>query len=85
MIYLGVHATSLYDDAYNTTYDSSKEQSSKTFRTLEWVSIGVGAAAVATGAILIIVGATSKGQRLLVALAPLLAPGVGGASIFGRF
>ena len=84
-VFSGVHASSLYDEAYQGQYDSSKEQSSKTFRTLEWVSFVVGGAAVATGTILIIVGATSKGESSTVALAPLLAPGVGGASVFGRF
>jgi tetratricopeptide (TPR) repeat protein len=84
-VYSAVHASNLYDEAYQGQYDSSKEQSSKTFRTLEWVSFAVGGAAVVTGTILIIVGATSKGERSSVALAPLLAPGVGGASVFGRF
>jgi tetratricopeptide (TPR) repeat protein len=80
-----VHANTLHNQANTGRYDKKKEDSSNTFRTVAWVAFGVGGAAVATGTILMIVGAKSKAGESSVALAPLLAPGCGGASLFGRF
>jgi tetratricopeptide (TPR) repeat protein len=86
-IALGLHASSLYKEA-NTAgnpYDYAKDQSSRTFRTLEWVSFSVGGAAIATGAVLYYFGASAKSASTSVAVAPFLAPGAGGAAISGRF
>lgn len=85
-IYFGLHANSLYGEATkpNTVYDYSKDQSSKTFRTMEWVALGVGGAAIATGAVLYYMGASRRGTSP-VAITPMVAPGTGGATLFARF
>jgi len=85
-IAFGLHATSLHDQAYPApprAYDYSKDQDSKSFRTLEWVSFAVGGAAVITGGVLYYLGVSASNAPL--ALAPLVAPGAGGAAVFGRF
>jgi tetratricopeptide (TPR) repeat protein len=84
-IFLGLHANSLYDDSLKGTYDDSKYQSSKSFRTLEWVSLGVGGAAVVAGGILYYLGHSAKPSRAPVALLPIAAPGTAGAVLFARF
>lgn len=82
-IAFGLHASSLRDEAYKGTYNDSKLQDSKSFRTLQWVSIGIGGAAVVTGGVLYYLGLSAKDAP--VALAPIVAPGMGGAAIFGSF
>lgn len=82
-IVFGVHASSLHDDAYSGTYDYNKDQSSKSYETLEWVSFGIGGAALITGGVLYYLGATARNTSL--AIAPLLAPGTSGAVVLGRF
>jgi tetratricopeptide (TPR) repeat protein len=82
-IVFGVHANSLRSDSLSGTYDDSKYQDSKSFRTLEWVSFGVGGAALVTAGVLYYFGLSAKDTP--VAIAPLFAPGVGGAAVFGRF
>jgi tetratricopeptide (TPR) repeat protein len=84
-IILGVHASSLHDEAYKGTYDSEKDDASKNYRTFSWVAIGVGATAVVTGGVLLYLGLRSKEPAPSVGLAPLLSPGAGGAALFGRF
>jgi tetratricopeptide (TPR) repeat protein len=86
-VVLGLHANSLYQQATTpgSPYDPSKDQSSKTFRTLEWVSLGVGGAAIVAGSVLYYLGASAKSASASVAVMPLIAPGAGGAAIFGRF
>jgi tetratricopeptide (TPR) repeat protein len=83
-IIFGVHSNTLYNDAHQGTYDKSKDDSSKTFQTLEWVSLGVGGAAVATGIVLYIIGATATDPDRTVSLVPLLAPGMRGIALSGR-
>jgi tetratricopeptide (TPR) repeat protein len=82
-IIFGVHSKTLYDEARQGSYNKAKDDSSKTFQTLEWVSIGVGGAAVATGIILYIIGATAKDSNRTVALVPLLTPGMAGFALAG--
>jgi tetratricopeptide (TPR) repeat protein len=85
-IVFGVHASSLHDQAYPAPplgYNYSKDQDSKSYRTLEWVSFGVGGAAVVTGGVLYYLGLSAKNAP--VAIAPIFAPGAGGAAVFGRF
>jgi purine-cytosine permease-like protein len=53
-------------------------------RTLAWVSLGVGAASLATGTVLVFVG-LSKHEASTAAIAPVVGQGAGGASFFGRF
>jgi hypothetical protein len=82
-VFFGIHSNSLYKGARQGTWDPGKDDSSKTFQTLEWVSLGVGGAAVATGIVLYIVGATAKGHSETVSFVPLLAPGVTGIALAG--
>jgi tetratricopeptide (TPR) repeat protein len=86
-IVFGVHATSLHDEAVKpgSVYDDSKYQSSKSFRTLEWVSLGVGGAAIITGGVLYYLGATAKSSGHPVAIVPVVGPGIGGAALSGSF
>jgi tetratricopeptide (TPR) repeat protein len=84
-IILGVHATSLHDEAFKNEYNHDKEESSKSFRTMSWVTIGVGSAAVVTGGVLLILGIRSKNSSSSIGFAPILAPGTGGAALFGQF
>jgi tetratricopeptide (TPR) repeat protein len=79
----GLHANSLRDEAYTGTYNDSKLQDSKSFRTLQWVSIGIGGAAVITGGVLYYLGLAAKDAP--VAFAPIVAPGMGGAAVVGSF
>lgn len=67
-------------------YSASKESDRKTFETLGYAGYGVGAACVATGAILYVVGLKSSSRNTSsVALAPTFAPGQVGALIKGAF
>lgn len=82
-----LHGNSLHDESIKAgaTFDSAKFDSAKTYRTVGWVCLGVGAAAVATGATLYVVGSRAATEQPSLALAPLWAPGTGGAAILGRF
>jgi len=65
-------------------YASDKESSRKTYATLGWVGYGVGAACVATGAVLYFLGSRSDGDGG-VAFLPSLAHGQAGAVVKGAF
>jgi tetratricopeptide (TPR) repeat protein len=68
------------------SYSDSKESDRKTYETLGWVSYGVGAACVATGAILYLLGLRDSGTRPgSVALLPSLSSGHLGAVLQGGF
>jgi tetratricopeptide (TPR) repeat protein len=82
-IAFGLHASSLQSEAYKGIYNDSKLQDSKSFRTLEWVSFGIGGAAVITGGALYYLGLSAKDAP--IAIAPIIAPGAGGATVFGTF
>jgi tetratricopeptide (TPR) repeat protein len=86
-VVLGLQATSLHDDAVKagSVYDDSKFQSAKTYRTMAWASLGVGAAAIATGGVLYYLGATSSSAGQPVTVVPVVAPGMGGAAIAATF
>lgn len=81
----GLQASSLRKDAVSGTYDADKDSQAKTYRTLEWVGFGVGGAAVATGAVLYVLGASAKTTDTRVSLLPLLTPSMGGATLAGTF
>jgi tetratricopeptide (TPR) repeat protein len=85
-ILAGAHASSLHDDVTCTgcTFDSGKDSSSSTYRTLSYVAYGVGGAAVGTGAALLILGATAK-DNAPVAFTPWFGAGTTGAAFNGRF
>jgi hypothetical protein len=79
-----MHANTLLDEAGTGTYDPSKEDSSKSFRKLEWISFGVGAAALVTGTILVVLGSSSKGSSS-ISIAPILGPDAGGLWLHGSY
>jgi hypothetical protein len=79
-----MHANTLLDEAGTGTYDPSKEDSSKSFRKLEWISFGMGAAALVTGTILVVLGSSSKGSSS-ISIAPILGPDAGGLWLHGSY
>jgi hypothetical protein len=70
--------------AYNRSTDSTREN----YKTLGWIAYGVGGAAVATGAVLYMLGwSQGKAARVdnTVWLTPSLAPGAAGMTMAGTF
>jgi hypothetical protein len=78
--------TKAYSDSVQsgTRYDPNIGETGRLFETLQWVSYGVGAALVATGAVLYGFGAASASGPS-VALAPLVVPAGAGFSAQGSF
>ena len=67
-------------------YTVSENSGRKTYETLMWVGYGVGAACIATGAILVAVGLSSRnGSSTNVALAPAVGPDHAGLVLYGGF
>jgi hypothetical protein len=67
-------------------YDSGKVSDRNTYETLGWVGYGVGAACVATGAVLYYLGIRSGASgSASVAFVPAFAPGQAGAVLKGAF
>jgi hypothetical protein len=84
-IILNLKANSLATDIEKTDgYSSSKESDRSTYETLGWVGYGAGAAFLATGALLYILGSRSAGESP-VAVLPVCAPEYAGAVVKGWF
>lgn len=84
-VIFNVKVNSLASDIQKTDgYSPDKESDRKTYRTLGWVSYGLGAACVATGAVLYILGSRSS-DSTSIALVPAFAPGQAGALVKGAF
>ena len=84
-IICGAEAKAYSDSIQNgTRFDPEIANTGKLFETMEWVSYGVGAALVATGAVLYGFGAASANSPS-VALAPTVLPGGAGVSAQGAF
>jgi hypothetical protein len=67
-------------------YSASKESDRKTYETLGWIGYGLGAACVATGAILYIVGRKAgPSDSTQVAIVPTISGGQTGAVLVGAF
>ena len=68
-------------------YTSDKNSSQKSYQTLGWVGYGVGAACLATGGVLIALGASRNGSstKTDVALVPAIAPSQAGVLLQGGF
>jgi serine/threonine-protein kinase len=78
-IYFGVHARSLEDKVTAAPrFDPSDDSAGRTAHTLQFVMYGIGAAAIAGGAVLYYLG---LGSRHRVALLPGLAPRAAGAMV----
>jgi len=84
-IILNYESNSLAKDLKKTDgYTPGKESDRKTYETFSWVGYGVGAACVAAGAILYIVGSRSASDPS-VAFVPAFAPDYAGAVVKGTF
>jgi tetratricopeptide (TPR) repeat protein len=81
---LNLKANSLASDLKSPGgYSNSKESDRKNFRTFSWVSYSVGAACVATGAVLYYLGISARSNA--VALLPMFAPDQAGAVLKGTY
>jgi len=86
-IYYYTQATSLSDRVSNSqTPKASDDQAGRDAETMQWVFYGVGAGALATGALLYWLGwpSTDTG-RSLAGVTPMVGPGVAGISAQGVF
>ena len=86
-IILNLKVNGMASDMQKTNgYTDSKDSDRKTYETLGWAGYGVGAACVATGAVLYYLGARSSAAGTAsVALVPAFAPGQVGALLKGAF
>jgi hypothetical protein len=86
-VVLSLKANSLASDMEKLDgYTPDKESSRKSYKNLGLAAYGVGAACIATGGVLYVLGLrTPSTQPPSVALAPILAPGGAGAAIMGAF
>jgi hypothetical protein len=87
-VVLNLKANSMVDQMETTSngYSPAKVDSRKTYETLSWVGYGLGAACVATGAVLFGIGLKSGGgSSTSVALLPALGAGQAGALLTGGF
>jgi hypothetical protein len=82
---MGLQARALSSDVH-TMYDQDKFDRGERASKLQWVGYGLGVAAVGTGAVLFFLGRSADArEREGLALAPLLAPAAGGATLRGSF
>lgn len=88
-VIFNLKANSMVDDMQTKVdaFTADKSSSQKTYATLAWVGYGVGAACIATGAILTVVGASRHGDAAepTVALVPAVGPGQAGVVLQGGF
>lgn len=85
-LFLNLKVNSMADDLQKTdNYSASKASDRKRYETLGWVSYGIGAACVATGVVLYILGSRSTTAGAAVAFVPAFAPGQAGAVLKGSF
>ena len=67
------------------SYQQSTESSRKSYETYSWVGYGVGAAAIATGTILYLVGRSQASGESNLAFVPAVGRGIAGAAVRGSF
>jgi hypothetical protein len=87
-VILNLKANSLINDmeTIRGDYSASKADRRKTYETISWVGYGVGAACLATGAVLFGIGLKSTGTSPRnVALLPMFGPDQAGALLTGGF
>jgi hypothetical protein len=85
-IVFNVKANSLASDMGKVDgYTSGKESDWSTYKTLTWVGYGAGAACIAGGAILYVLGLRSDSPAASVALAPTVGPSQAGMVLKGEF
>jgi hypothetical protein len=73
------------DNNNRQTYDRKKDDRGRLYANLQWVSYGVGGAALAGGALLYYFGHRAAQTPASLALVPVLAPDHAGASLQGSF
>jgi hypothetical protein len=67
-------------------HNPSDDSAGKHAQTMQWVFYGAGAAAIATGTVLYVLGrAPADASRATTAIAPMLGPGLAGVSAQGAF
>jgi hypothetical protein len=86
-VYFYTRATSLSDRISGSDAPTSSDyQAGKDAETMQWVFYGVGAAALATGAILYWLGSSSSASApTATVVAPIVGPGIAGLSAQGTF
>jgi hypothetical protein len=86
-VVLNLKVNSMADDLQKTDgYTAGKESDRKTYETLGWAGYGVGAACIATGAVLYVLGLRSGAPASTsVALVPAFGSGQAGAVVKGAF
>ncbi len=87
-VVLNVKANSMVDEMETTAngYSPGKASDRSSYETFSWVGYGIGAACVATGAVLFGIGRRSGGgSSTSVALLPAVGPGQAGALLTGGF
>jgi hypothetical protein len=86
-VLLSLQASSLSSEMEKLDgYTPDKESSQKTYRDLGMVAYGVGAACIATGGVLYILGHRAAApQAPSMSFAPIITPGAAGAAITGVF
>jgi hypothetical protein len=86
-IYYYTQAKSYSDKVSGQTVPNpSDESAGKHAQTMQWVFYGAGAAAIATGTVLYVLGwRAADGGRTVAGVAPMLGPGSAGISVQGAF
>ncbi len=88
-IYMGLRTQQLSDevsaDAHRMMFSPSKYDEGTRAEILQWVGYGVGGLALATGAVLYVIGAGILSRDTTVAVTPSLGPREAGASVRIRF
>jgi hypothetical protein len=86
-VLLNLKVNSLASDLQKTDgYSAGKESDRKNYETMGWVSYGVGAACVVTGAVLYALGLrTGRTDTNATAVLPMVGPGQAGAVLKGSF
>lgn len=86
-VLLNLHANSLADsiDPPSHTFNRDTESTRATYETLSWIGYGVGAAGLATGAVLYLVGSRASTGSSDVTLVPEIRPGLAAAVLTRAF
>lgn len=84
-VLLNLKANSMVDDMYATNNGYTKESQRKNYETIAWIGYGVGAACIATGAVLYTLGLRAKSRANNLALVPAVGAGGLGATLMGGF
>ncbi len=85
-VVLNLKANSLADELEGATeyYERSKESTRKSYQTFGWIGYGLGAACIAGGTVLYVLGLQSGSSGKLAVL-PAIGPGGAGAVLKGAF